>query len=146
MRIRPVALADMLEWHRMRCALWPDEDASRFDAEMRDWLARSDVIVLVADRGEDGTLAGFAEVSTRPYADGCDNSPVPYLEGWYVDPDVRRQGIGTALVAAAEQWARERGYTEFASDALLDNVTSQRAHTALGFVEIEKAIHYAKKL
>jgi hypothetical protein len=42
---------------------------------------------------------------------------VAYLEGWYVDRDVRRHGIGAALVHAAEAWARERGYRELASDA-----------------------------
>jgi hypothetical protein len=32
------------------------------------------------------------------------------------------------------------------SDALLDNVVSERAHAALGFVEIERAIRFRKAL
>jgi aminoglycoside 6'-N-acetyltransferase I len=71
---------------------------------------------------------------------------VAYLEGWYVDPDVRRQGVGAALVRAAEAWAREHGYREFASDALLENVESQRAHVALGFAEVERVVLYRKVL
>jgi aminoglycoside 6'-N-acetyltransferase I len=63
-----------------------------------------------------------------------------------VDPDVRRRGVGTALVRAGEEWARGRGYAEFASDALLDNVTSHRAHEAIGFVEVERAVRYRKSL
>ena len=58
-----------------------------------------------------------------------------YLEGWYVEPGSRRQGVGRALVAAAEQWAIEQECTEFGSDALLDNLTSAAAHRALGFEE-----------
>jgi len=59
---------------------------------------------------------------------------------------VRRQGIGAALVRAAEAWARARGYREFASDAQLHNVDSQRAHMALGLTEVERAVLYRKVL
>src|SRR5262249_3365824 len=113
--------------------------------DMSAWLARPDTAVLVAERAEGG-LCGFAEAGTRPYADGCQTSPVAYLEGWYVDPDMRRQGIGSALVRAAEDWARGRGYRELASDALLDNLTSQQAHLALEFAEVERAVKYRKAL
>ena len=60
---------------------------------------------------------------------------VAYLEGWYVVPAARRQGVGAALVRAAEDWARSQGCTEFASDALIDNAVSAAAHRALGFQE-----------
>jgi aminoglycoside 6'-N-acetyltransferase I len=127
----------------MRCALWPDDKAAH-ETDMATWLARPDTGVLVAERPDGAGLAGFAEVGARPFADGCDTRPVAYLEGWYVDPDVRRQGIGAALIRAAEVWARERGYREFASDALLENTGSQRAHEALGFIEVERAVRYRK--
>lgn len=129
----------------MRLALWPDDSAAGHEAGMAGWLARPDTIVLVAARAT-GPLAGFAEVGSRPYADGCDTSPVAFLEGWYVDPDVRRHGVGSALLRAAENWARLRGYSEFASDALLDNPVSHRAHEAFGFVEVERAVRYRKPL
>ena len=41
-------------------------------------------------------------------------------------------------------WAGERGYTEIASDALIDNLLGERPHRALGFVEVERAIHFRK--
>ena len=147
MHVRPYAPADRAEWLRMRRALWPDvvAHAGGEGADAAAWLARPDAAVLVAVRPEGG-LCGFAEVGARDYADGCDTSPVGYLEGWWVDPDVRRAGVGAALVRAAEAWARARGHTEMGSDALLDNGTSQRAHAALGFVEVERAVHYRKAL
>ena len=68
------------------------------------------------------------------------------LEGWYVDPDRRGTGIGRALVEAVEAWARDRHLQELASDALLGNEASQRAHERLGFVEVERAVRYRKAL
>lgn len=151
MNVRLYTPADDAEWRRMRRALWqhhaPDLERSAAAA----WRARADATVIVAVRTGDAglaavRLAGFAEVGARDYADGCDTSPVAYLEGWYVDPDVRRTGVGAALVRAAEAWARGRGYAEFASDALLDNVASQQAHAALGFAEVERSVKYRKAL
>ncbi|HEX3627371.1 MAG TPA: GNAT family N-acetyltransferase, partial [Verrucomicrobiae bacterium] len=89
---------------------------------------------------------GFAEVGSRSLADGCSTSPVAYLEGWFVDRDLRRQGIGRSLVVAAEQWARERGFREFASDAELENLESQNAHVAIGFREVDRLVLYLKAL
>ena len=146
MHVREYQLADHAEWLRMRRALWPEIAADAEAADAADWLARADAVVLVVERPDGGWLAGFAELATRPYVDGCDTSPVAYLEGWYVDPDVRRAGIGAALVRAGEGWARQHGYRELASDALLENAVSQRAHRALGFTEVERVVRYRKSL
>ncbi|MDQ2665075.1 MAG: GNAT family N-acetyltransferase [Gemmatimonadota bacterium] len=91
-------------------------------------------------------LAGCAEIGGRSYADGCATSPVAYLEGWYVDPDVRRAGVGAALGRTAVAWARRHSFTELASDALLDNVLSQRAHEAIGFEDVERSVKYRTDL
>jgi aminoglycoside 6'-N-acetyltransferase I len=137
--IRPYSAADHDEWGRMRTALWPGQD------DMTAWLARPDATVIVAARAG-GVLCGFAEAGERAYADGCESSPVAYLEGWYVDPDTRRQGVGGRLVRAVEEWARARGLQELASDTLLDNVDSQRAHERLGFAESERHVLFRKSL
>src|SRR5688572_18200664 len=112
MEIREYRPADLAEWLRMRRALWPEIAAEAEAADAAEWLGRPDAAVLVAVRPDGQGLAGFAEVGTRPYADGCHTSPVAYLEGWYVDPDVRRAGVGAALVRAVEAWARRCGYRE----------------------------------
>ncbi|HEU0223389.1 MAG TPA: GNAT family N-acetyltransferase [Paracoccaceae bacterium] len=98
--------------------------------------------ILVA--AEAGALAGCIAIAVRPWADGCETAPVPYVEAWYVAPAFRRRGIGRALMRAAEHWARERGFTELGSDALLDNAASLAAHAALGFLPTQKVQFFRK--
>lgn len=146
MTIRPLAPGDNAEWLRMRLVLWPDLNTDEHRVDMDAWRSRPDTVVLVAVRHDNTGLAGFAEVGARSIADGCETSPVAYLEGWFVDADVRRQGVGAALVRAAEAWARAEGYHEFASDVEIENVVSQWAHTALGFTEVDRVVVYCKRL
>lgn len=145
MEIRPIEAADFDEWLRLRLALWPDHTADEHRAEMMQIANDSLSPVFVIERGH-GRLAGFLEAGLRKYADGCDTSPVGYIEGWYVDADVRQQGLGRALMQAAEQWAITHGCTEIASDCLIDNEVSYRAHLAIGYLETERLIHFKKDL
>jgi aminoglycoside 6'-N-acetyltransferase I len=149
MPIRPVEPADAAEWLRMRCALWPDSTPAEHEAEIRAYFENSALapaaVTFVSAR-DAGGLQGFVEVGLRPYADGCGTRPVGYLEGWYVDPDVRRQRVGRALVAAAEAWARAQGCREMASDTHLDNTVSRHAHARLGYAEAEHLVHFRKSL
>jgi len=141
--VRLYSSDDLPEWRRMRDALWPDQTPD----DMTAWLARPDAVVLVAEHTTDAArLCGFAEVGARSIAEGCMTSPVAYLEGWYVDPDVRRRGVGSALLRGVEDWARKAGYQELASDTELTNHVSQRVHERLGFAEVERAVQYRKAL
>lgn len=149
MEVRAVTRNDRDEWARMREALYPDPPVSEID----EWLDAMGaggthpvgVAVFVADRGN-GMLAGFVEIGSRNYAEGCETTPVAYLEGWYVDPDVRRSGLGRRLLQAAESWAGANGFTEMASDAELHNAASLEAHRALGFDEVERQVCFRKTL
>lgn len=143
--IRLVTPADKTEWLRMRLLLWPPGDLPEWLDDMDKMTDDPATPVFVAVR-PNGNLGGFLEAGTRPYADGCNTSPVGYIEGWYVDADLRRQGVGAALVRAAEDWARGMGCREMASDTWLDNETSICAHTALGYAEVERLVHFAKQL
>ena len=138
---RPYESQDHAEWRRMRTALWPGQT----EDDMAAWLARSDTAVIVAVRAT-GSLCGFVEVGERTNADGCESGPVSYVEGWWVDADVRRQRIGARLIEAVESFARSRGYRELASDTETHNVISQRAHERLGFKELDRLVLYRKDL
>ena len=132
----------------MRIALWPDGTAESHRREIERFFAgelRMPLAVIVAV-DDDAGLVGFAELSIRAYAEDCVTDRVAYLEGWYVIPEMRRRAIGRALVDAAEDWARAQGCTEFASDALLDNLDSAAAHEAMGFTETVQIRCFRKDL
>ncbi len=145
MFIRRMTGQDQDEWLRMRRLLWSELSQDRHLSEMAELLGDSTSAVFVAARPTGG-LGGFLEASQRKYADGCESSPVGYIEGWYIDADLRRQGVGEQLVRAAEVWARALGLVEMASDCLLDNEVSLAAHTALGYQEVERLIHFKKSI
>jgi aminoglycoside 6'-N-acetyltransferase I len=147
--VRRALVADKSEHARMRAALWPDEDAEELASELEPFLADPTQVAFVAVRDDDGSgggLCGFAEASIRRYANSNDESPCAFLEGWWVDEDLRERGVGRALVAAVEDWARAQGFSELGSDALLDNTLSHKAHRALGFEERERVIYFRKWL
>ena len=143
MEIRPLNKADVEAWIDMRHRLWPDHERYELVGETVDW-AHGKLCVFIAETG-DG-LVGFAEVTMHDRAPGCTTSPVGYLEGWWVEPNHRREGIGTALLDASEAWSREYGATEFASDAHVDNEVSRVVHTAVGFVEKRAVVHFHKRI
>lgn len=94
-----------------------------------------------------GELVGFAEAALRSdYVNGCDTSPVVFLEGIYVRPENRRMGVARLLCDAVEAWGRSLGCTEFASDASLENAQSRMLHSALGFEETERVVFFRKAL
>lgn len=143
--IRPVDLNDRDEWLRLRKLLWDHTADSEHLLEMNEIVSDPESqLVLVAAEGN--RLVGFLEVSIRHFAEDCETDNVGYLEGWYVEPDFRRTGIGRGLVAGAESWARDSGCVEMASDAELGNEESLSAHTQLGYVETSRLIHFRKEI
>lgn len=56
-----------------------------------------------------------------------------YVADLFVQPDRRRGGLGRVLMAAATEWAAERGATAMVLDADPDNVPAQRLYADLGF-------------
>lgn len=146
MNIRRIQPADEAEWLRMRLALWPDHTPGDMLAEMSEITEDPFQPVFVVER-PGGNLGGFVEVSLhREYTPGCETRPVGYIEGWYVDPDLRLQGLGGQLFKVAEDWARSQGCQEMASDCEVDNIISWKAHLALGYREAERLIHFSKAL
>lgn len=145
--IRMAEPGDRAEILRMRQNLWPDSPALEAEALFspgEDPLYGGLPFTVLVAEGEDGGLIGFAEVSTRPFAEGCRSAPVAYLEGIWVDPAHRRRGVAGALVQGALGWARDQGLQELASDTAVENTVSQRFHLAQDFDEVARVICYRR--
>ena len=127
----------------MRLALWPD--STQAEADQLITSGSADYLILVAVREANG-LGGFLEVGARTSAEGCLSSPVAYLEGIWVDRDLRRTGRGLALVNEAKRWALSRGYSELASDCDINNNASESFHRAAGFTEVQRSVCFRIQL
>lgn len=150
MKIRQITTNDRAEWLRLLSGLHPELPEADHVPSIDAYLSGNVVdelipsAVFVAER-PNGRLGGFLELSVRNYAEGC-SGDTPYVESWFVDGDVRGTRIGRALMEAAEQWALDHGFSELASDALLENKLSLGAHQALGFEVVERIVVFRKPL
>src|SRR4051794_27304508 len=134
MPVRPMRESDLADVHAMKRALWPDFDGKDDDHPVLVWESTA------------GALGGFIEYSVRTHGDGCSTSPVAWIEGGGVARELRGGGVGRALIAEVERWARAQGYAGLGSDTWLDNAGSIAAHEALGFEPTERVQFFCKRL
>ena len=143
--IRKATAEDLVSAAELAALLWPEAGKEELEREFRDLLEDGECALFLASEGDRDV--GFAQCQLRhDYVEGTDSSPVGYLEGVYVAEGYRRNGYAAALLHACEQWAKEKGCTEFASDCELDNAESLRFHRAVGFTEANRIICFQKKL
>jgi aminoglycoside 6'-N-acetyltransferase I len=129
---------DQPEWMRMRKKLWPECPEEKHQEEIASILDNKAIADEVSTAAfvyerKPGRLGGFIEVSIKLEIEGFETSPIGYIEGWYIDADIRNQGIGKLLVERFEEWARCNGFSEVGSDSELDNSVSIAIHRRLGY-------------
>ena len=125
--------------------LWPHHPASELEREFAPLVCGGEGVCFLALDG--GLPVGFAQAGLRrDYVEGTSGSPVGYLEGIYVQPAFRGNGYARALLQSCQQWAKEKGCREFASDCELDNTGSLGFHLAAGFAEANRIICFVKQI
>ena len=130
---------------QLAAALWPSNAVDEFTAEYETLLADRNTAVFLCI--VEGKTVGFAQCQLRhDYVEGTETSPVGYLEGIFVAEGYRNQGYAAKLLSACEQWAKDQGCAEFASDCELDNTQSLAFHLRCGFGEANRIICFTKKL
>ena len=125
--------------------MWEDNVLEELAAELAEIINSSEAAVFLGM--VDGQAVGFAQCQLRhDYVEGTETSPVGYLEGIFIEEAYRRKGFAKQLLAACEEWAKEQGCTEFASDCELINTESLKFHLSLGFEEANRVICFTKSL
>lgn len=114
----------------------PVPDVDVLTARLERMLARDDVLVLLAEPTP-GDAVGFALVTFRPtpFYDG----PLAQLEELYVRPQLRDQGIGTAIMAALDREATARDCGEILINVDEGDTDTRRFYERLGFVNTDQA-------
>jgi len=130
----------------LRQLLWPDCSTEVHNVEIDRTLSQREKFQAFISYNEQKEPVGFAEAALRDYVNGCESSPVAFLEGIFVLKKYRRKGIGAALVGEVMKWAEYKGVKELGSDALIDNEVSHRFHKSTGFVETEKVVYFKKSI
>lgn len=142
--IREMSVADRAVWAGMYAQLFPDASPDACLTEIDRILAAPDRTGFIAEAA--GQPLGFAELSIRDFANGCETQPVPFLEGIWACGTARRQGVASALLHHLEAFARASGHTELGSDVLQGNGDGVGFHLDRGFQETERVIYYRKPL
>lgn len=146
MQVKCLDTTNLGIWVSLRAQLWPDHPANAHQADGEN-IIRTESFVSFIVFNEEGQGIGFADASIRnDYVNGCLHTPVAYLEGIFVIPSCRRQGVAKRLVKAIQLWAVEKRCIELASDAALENVISQEVHQALGFKKTETVVFFKQTL
>ena len=144
MTIRKATPADSRTLAQLASQMW-DASPAELEPEFAQLTANAEAACFLAYEGSEPI--GFAQCQLRhDDVEGCETSPVGFLEGVYVRPEHHRKGIARQLVAACENWARSVGCTEFGSDCEIDNTESLAFHLAIGFEEAGRTIWFNKKL
>lgn len=143
--IKKASVSDLPALCALALQLWPEHAAEDLYNEFKEAIqANTAQFFLMHHQSE---AIGFAQCGLRSdYVEGTDSSPVGYLEGIYVQPAHRGRGYAKQLLAACEDWAKQQGCAEFASDCELDNAASLRFHLGTGFTEANRIICFTKKL
>jgi ribosomal protein S18 acetylase RimI-like enzyme len=102
-------------------------------ARVLDALLTRSAVYIVAQAAEGEALLGAMQLDFRLTT--WEAAPYVYIEDFIVDEGRRGQGIGSAMLALAEELALERGCVRMDLDVLQESVDSQRFYARHGFAD-----------
>lgn len=130
---------------KMAIQMWKNNTIESLESEFKELINSNNTIFFI--KYLDNKPIGFAQCSLRnDYVEGTNSSPVGYLEGVYIIEGYRNKGYAKQLVLECENWAKEKGCIEFASDCELDNINSLKFHLSIGFDEVNRVICFKKRI
>ena len=142
--IRKAEESDFDEWVKARCDLWPTTDREGHLSEIQTLIHDKKFSCYLALY--ENKIIGFLETYIRPFANGCDEQPVLFVEGIWVHKAWRRKRVAEGLIYHLEEWAKDNGHKEIGSDSALNNTSAHLAHKAWGFQETTRVVYFKKDL
>lgn len=133
MHLRSFRPADLQTLYEIDQACFPPgvsysrEEIARFIAKQgsRTWVAEAE-----------DEIVGFLTADRRPTMLLGHVITVDVVEGW------RRRGVGSALMDAAEEWARQEGFAAISLETGENNLAAQAFYEARGYSRYEKLERY----
>jgi aminoglycoside 6'-N-acetyltransferase I len=145
LRIEEISERHIPKVTEMVIKLWPHCTYEEEFANCVEIINSTSQTIFVAEANDD--YVGFIQLSLRTdYVEGTSTSPVLYVEGLYIEPNYRNQGIANSLVEKSEDWGIEQNCTEIASDAELNNTDSIKFHESIGFTEVNRVVCFSKTI
>ena len=120
---------------------WPEGTAvvDRYVAFLEKECAAHDGRVLLAESR--GGVVGFVCVVASTRGDSPDDpATFAWIHDIFVSPEHRRRGVATALMAAAEAFARSRGAKELRLGVIDRNTSARELYRGLGFRDYTRVL------
>lgn len=144
MEIKKATKSEIEQVAKLAVKMWDSSTVEELKADFEDYINNGGAVFLAYRNNK---AIAFAQCGLRyDYVEGTESSPVGYLEGIFVVEEERLQGVAKQLLNACQNYAKEQGCTEFASDCEFENEASLRFHLKTGFVEANRIICFTKKL
>ena len=143
--IRKATLEDVSQLVSLAIQMWKSHTVEDLTKIFCEHIRKGKNIIFLAISEEH--IVGFAQCGLRfDYVEGTDSSPVGYLEGIFVLEEYKKRGYAKELLGECQNWAKDQGCLEFASDCELDNEDSLKFHLKMGFAEANRIICFTKSL
>ena len=113
--IRKATLEDVPQLVSLAIQMWKSHTVEDLTKIFCEHIRKGKNFIFLAISEEH--IVGFAQCGLRfDYVEGTDSSPVGYLEGIFVLEEYKKRGYAKELLGECQNWAKDQGCLEFASD------------------------------
>ena len=140
-KLRSAELSDASEIARLNGEFGYSACSESAETNLLAMISSENHAVIVCEESA-GHVLGWVVVEKRISLETGEKAEIT---GLIVDPVARREGIGKALVLAAEQWAQEKGLYKTVARSNVTRAESHRFYKDLAYVRGKTQHYYSKQ-